>query len=109
MSLGPRTGKLVGCWSVGEHDEIMAITARGRIIRVAASDVRLLSRMAQGSITMRLDEGDSVVDCSVVRNSSPRIDENDKIDEENNTGNAEHVSLALPINEGGDETDEVRS
>jgi len=95
MLLGAKTGKLVGCWSVGEYDEIMAITARGRIIRVAASNVRLLSRMAQGSITMRLDDGDSVVDCSVVRNSSPKVseDNNEEIGE-NNTRSAEsHDSL----------------
>jgi DNA gyrase subunit A len=100
MFLGARTGKLVGCWSVGEYDEIMAITARGRIMRVAASDVRLLSRMAQGSITMRLDDGDSVVDCSVIRNSSPRTTEEDK-ETSDDPGDANlHNSLILPINEG---------
>jgi DNA gyrase subunit A len=100
MLLGAKTGKLVGCWSVGEYDEIMAITARGRIIRVAASNVRLLSRMAQGSITMRLDDGDSVVDCSVVRNSSPKISSEDNIEKiaENVTEAQKSDSfLLLPI------------
>ena len=110
MLLSQKTGKLVGCWSVGEYDEIMAITARGRIIRVAASNVRLLSRMAQGSITMRLGDGDSVVDCSVVRNNSPRImEENSKEPEEEKNENAEGGnSLTLPmplIKEEGDDTD----
>lgn len=100
MFLGAKTGKLVGCWSVGEYDEIMAITARGRIMRVAASDVRLLSRMAQGSITMRLDDGDSVVDCSVIRNSSARISEEDR-ERTEDTGNDNMTnSLTLLINEG---------
>jgi DNA gyrase subunit A len=100
MLLGAKTGKLIGCWSVGEHDEIMAITARGRIIRVATSNVRLLSRMAQGSITMRLDEGDSVVDCSVVRNSSPRVsEENIENTEEDNidSANLYNNPSALPV------------
>jgi len=102
MALGDRTGKLIGCWSVGEHDEIMAITARGRMIRVAASDVHLLRRAAQGSITMRLGDGDSVVGCSVVRNDSPRAPEEKNDEEENNTGNAGLHTLTLPMKERDD-------
>ena len=36
------------------------------MIRVAASEIPLLSRGATGSITVRLDEGDMVADVSVV-------------------------------------------
>jgi DNA gyrase subunit A len=67
MNLGPRTGKLIGCWAVREQDEIIAITARGRMIRVAVGETPLLGRTAMGNITVRLDEGDLVADCSVVR------------------------------------------
>ena len=66
MNLGKKTGPLVGSWSVAEEDEIMAITSKGRIIRVPASDIPRLSRTAAGSITVRLDEGDTVADVSVV-------------------------------------------
>jgi hypothetical protein len=37
------------------------------MIRVAVHETPLLSRVAMGNITVRLDEGDSVADCSVVR------------------------------------------
>ncbi|MDR2522646.1 MAG: DNA gyrase subunit A [Synergistaceae bacterium] len=74
MNLGPKTGRLVGCWAVREQDEIIAITARGRMIRVAVNETPLLSRTAMGNITVRLDEGDAVADCSVVR-----IDEDDAL------------------------------
>ena len=110
MSLSSKTGKLIGCWSVGEYDEIMAITARGRIIRVATSNVHLLKRMAQGSITMRLDDGDSVVDCSVVRNSSPKTQEDnmENINENTNENINEsvdiHNSFTLPINNESEST-----
>ncbi|MDR2528186.1 MAG: DNA gyrase subunit A [Synergistaceae bacterium] len=67
MNLGPKTGKLVGCWAVREQDEIIAITTRGRMIRVAVNETPLLSRTAMGNITVRLDEGDVVADCSIVR------------------------------------------
>ncbi|MDR1378233.1 MAG: DNA gyrase subunit A [Synergistaceae bacterium] len=67
MNLGAKTGKLVGCWAVREQDEILAITTRGRMIRVAVQETPLLSRTAMGNITVRLDEGDLVADCSIVR------------------------------------------
>ena len=67
MRLGEKTGSLVGSWSVAEDDEIMAVTSRGRIIRVAVAEIPILSRTAMGAITVRLDEGDSVADVSVVR------------------------------------------
>lgn len=66
MNLGRKTGLLVGSWSVAEEDEIMVITARGRMIRVAVSEIPQLSRTAMGTITVRLDEGDLVADVSVV-------------------------------------------
>jgi hypothetical protein len=69
MSLGPKTGKLVGCWAVREQDEILAITSRGRMIRVAVQETPLLSRTAMGNITVRLDEGDWVADCGIVHGS----------------------------------------
>ncbi len=67
MNLGPKTGRLVGCWAVREQDEVIAITTRGRMIRVAVHETPLLSRTAMGNITVRLDEGDTVADCSIVR------------------------------------------
>ncbi|MPM99492.1 DNA gyrase subunit A [bioreactor metagenome] len=66
MNLSEKTGMIVGCWSVAEDDEIMAITSRGRIIRLAVSDTPVLGRTAMGSIIMRLDEGDILANASVV-------------------------------------------
>ncbi|NLK18229.1 MAG: DNA gyrase subunit A [Synergistaceae bacterium] len=66
MNVGEKTGLLVGCRAVADDEEIMAITSRGRIIRVAVKEIPVLSRTAMGSITVRLDEGDSVADVSVV-------------------------------------------
>ncbi|MBL3539389.1 DNA gyrase subunit A [Aminivibrio sp.] len=66
MNLGRKTGPLVGSWAVAEEDEIMVITSRGRMIRVAVAEIPKLSRTAMGTITVRLDEGDSVADVSVV-------------------------------------------
>lgn len=84
MTLSDKTGRLVGCWSVGEYDEIIAITERGRMIRVEAEDARLVGRTAVGVRMVRLDEGDKVVDCCVIHNESRRSDEievNESVDE----------------------------
>jgi DNA gyrase subunit A len=66
MRLGERTGELVGSWGVLPEDEIVVISSRGRMVRQSASGIPLLSRIATGSILVRLDGGDSVSDVSVV-------------------------------------------
>lgn len=66
MRLGDRTGSIVGSWGVRPEDEIVVISSRGRMVRQGASGIPLLSRVATGSILVRLDEGDSVSDVSVV-------------------------------------------
>jgi DNA gyrase subunit A len=66
MNLSEKTGLIVGCWSVAEEDEIIAITSRGRMIRLAVAETPVLGRTARGSIMVRLDEGDTVADASVV-------------------------------------------
>ena len=67
MNLGPRTGRLVCCHAVRGQDEMIAISTRGRTIRVAVQEIPLLSRVAMGNITVRLDEGDLVADGTIVR------------------------------------------
>ena len=66
MNLGKKTGLLAGSRAVSEDDEIIAITSRGRMIRVAVAEIPKLSRTAMGNITVRLDDGDLVADVSVV-------------------------------------------
>ncbi len=74
MRLGDKTGALVGSWSVHGGDEILVISARGRMVRLGVEDIPLLSRTATGPIVVRLDEGDEVVDVSVF-SSTPEEEE----------------------------------
>lgn len=67
MELSKKTGKLSGCLSVKENDEIIAVTSKGRVIRVAVNDIKVMKRYASGNIIIRLDEGDSAADCSIIR------------------------------------------
>ncbi len=70
MRLGDRTGKLVGSWGVLPEEEAVVISTRGRMVRQAASGIPLLSRIATGSILVRLDDGDSVSDVSIVADTA---------------------------------------
>ncbi len=61
----PRNGPVVGIASVAEDDEVLMITARGKIQRIHAGEVSVIGRNTQGVRLMTLDEGDTVA--AVVR------------------------------------------
>jgi DNA gyrase subunit A len=60
MNVTERTGKVVNVRQVGSDDTVVLITDRGQIIRLAAKQVRITGRNAQGVHLVRLDEGERV-------------------------------------------------
>jgi DNA gyrase subunit A len=56
-----RNGPVVGIAVVTDENEVLMMTARGKIQRIRASDISVLGRNTQGVRIMRLDEGDSLV------------------------------------------------
>ena len=60
-----RNGKVIGIVSVTDQDEILMMTTRGKIQRMAASEVSVIGRNTQGVRIMRLDDGDTLA--AVVR------------------------------------------
>ena len=54
-------GPVIGVKCVDQNDEIMVITAQGKIIRVKVSGLRVIGRITQGVRIIHLGEGDSVV------------------------------------------------
>ena len=56
-----RNGPVIGAVRVRDDDELMMITARGKIQRVAAADISIVGRNTQGVRIMTLDEGDTLV------------------------------------------------
>ena len=67
IGLNERTGRLSASLAVKDSDEIMVISSKGRIIRMPVDGISILKRHATGTIIVRLDEGDSVADCSLNR------------------------------------------
>jgi DNA gyrase subunit A len=60
-----RNGPVVAIEIVRDADELLLMTARGKIQRIRASDISVIGRNTQGVRIMSLDEADSVV--AVVR------------------------------------------
>ena len=67
MELNERTGRLSVSLAVRDADEIMVISSRGRIIRMPVNSIVTMKRHSVGAIIVRLDEGDSVADCSIIK------------------------------------------
>jgi len=49
-----------------ENDALMLITAKGKMIRMKVSDIRVISRVTQGVRLIALDEGDTLVSATTV-------------------------------------------
>jgi DNA gyrase subunit A len=56
-----RNGQVVDIVSVTDDDEVIMITARGKIQRVRASDISQIGRNTQGVRIIRLDDEDTLV------------------------------------------------
>ena len=55
-----RNGKVVDILPVNDEDEILLMTSRGKLQRIACSDIKPIGRNTQGVRIMALDEGDSL-------------------------------------------------
>ncbi|MEG1602825.1 MAG: DNA gyrase subunit A [Cloacibacillus sp.] len=67
MKLSEKTGELVGAWGVNEEEELIVISSKGRMVRIGAKEISVLSRSATGYTVVGLDDGDTVADISIVR------------------------------------------
>ncbi|MBM4040670.1 MAG: DNA gyrase subunit A [Planctomycetes bacterium] len=56
-----RNGKVVGLLTVTDDDEVMMITAQGKVIRTAVRQMRAIGRATQGVRVINCDEGDRLV------------------------------------------------
>ena len=72
-----RNGPVVGIVRVSDEDELLMMTARGKIQRIAVSDVSIIGRNTQGVKIMSLDDDDTLVAVKRV----PQEEENGKEEE----------------------------
>ena len=52
---------MIGIVRVDDDDELLMITARGKIQRIRAADISIIGRNTQGVKIMSLDEDDTLV------------------------------------------------
>ncbi len=55
-----RNGPVIGIVPVTDEDELLMMTSRGKIQRVAAKEINVIGRNTQGVRIMKMDEGDSL-------------------------------------------------
>ena len=68
---------MVGIVRVSDADELLMMTAHGKIQRIAASDISIIGRNTQGVKIMSLDDDDTLVAVKRV----PQEEENGKGEE----------------------------
>ncbi len=56
-----RNGKVVGLLTVTDDDEVMMITAQGKVVRTKVGEIRAISRNTQGVKLINCGEGDRLV------------------------------------------------
>jgi len=76
-----RNGPVIGIVRVGDEDELMMITARGKIQRIRAADVSIIGRNTQGVRIMSLDEGDALVAVKRVPREENGVEEAEEAEE----------------------------
>ena len=72
IKVSPKTGAVVAVQKVKADDELLITTEQGKIIRIAAEDVRIVGRYAMGVKLIELEPGDRVV--SVVRHGHEELE-----------------------------------
>jgi len=70
-----RNGLVVGAHTVQESDSLMLITEKGKMIRMAVTDVRVIGRATQGVRLINLDEGDKLVSATTFEPEDKEISE----------------------------------
>jgi DNA gyrase subunit A len=69
LRITERNGPVVNFRQVTDEDQVILITDKGRLIRTNVAEVSMKGRLTQGVKLMDLDEGEKVVDLTVVMES----------------------------------------
>jgi len=76
-----RNGYVVGVQPVVDEDQVMLIANSGKIIRMPMDTVRIIGRNTQGVCLINLEEGEFVVDMSMLAREEGVDDEDDGFEE----------------------------
>ncbi len=88
-----RNGMVVSILPVTDEDQILMMTSRGKLQRIACRDIKVIGRNTQGVRIMSLDEGDTLI--AVVKVPPGEDDDNDLDD---GLDPVSPVQTAAPVN-----------
>lgn len=80
LKITPKTGDLIALKEVTDHDDLMIITEKGKVIRMSCGGIRTMGRNTQGVRIMRLDSDGAIAAVTRVVNE----DESENEDTDNN-------------------------
>jgi DNA gyrase subunit A len=73
-----RTGNVAACVAIDNNEDLLITTSKGLVIRIASSNVSLLSRTAMGTKLINIDKDDIVVSVAkIVPNKCEKDDNNE--------------------------------
>lgn len=74
LKLTSKTGALVAIKSVNDTHDLMITTIQGVMIRMDVAELRVMGRATQGVRLIRLDDGDSIADVTLVTKEEDEVD-----------------------------------
>jgi DNA gyrase subunit A len=81
IRLTDKNGAVAGIRHVQPEDQVLLVTERGMLIRMAAAEIRIIGRATQGVRLIRLDDDDRVVSVAKLVEEDEAEDEGDAPDE----------------------------
>ncbi len=66
MNVTEKTGKVVSMAEITDSDDLVVMTQKGILIRQPSDSIRIIGRNTQGVRLIRLDDGDSIADITIV-------------------------------------------
>ena len=101
IKAGGRNGKVIGIVRVSDDDEILMMTARGKLQRMAVNEIGIVGRNTKGVRIMKLDDNDLLTAAVRVPPEAENGDqESDSIDETlQATDEASNVEDSVPEND----------
>jgi DNA gyrase subunit A len=77
LKITPKTGDLIALKEVTDHDDLMIITEKGKVIRMSCGGIRTMGRNTQGVRIMRLDSDGAIAAITRVVNEEEGEDEDE--------------------------------
>lgn len=75
INLEKKVGKSIGVIAIKNSNDIVVITKQGQMVRVSASDIRILNRGTNGSRLIKLTDGDEVISASPVAQEIAEVED----------------------------------